>query len=67
MSDFKQNVKELFADYEVLITKKNIPGTAGNRIYRRWNNPVLTAAHTPVFWRFDLNETTNPLLLERQG
>src|SRR4051812_8408952 len=30
-------------------------------------NPVLTAAHIPLDWRYDLNEKTNPLLLERLG
>lgn len=67
MSDFKGSVKALFSNHENLLTKKNIPCTTSNGIYHRWNNPVLTAAHTPVFWRYDLNETANPFLLERQG
>lgn len=67
MSHFKGNVKELFNTHENLIAKKNTPDPTSNGIYRRWENPVLTAAHTPVFWRYDLNETTNPFLLERQG
>jgi len=28
---------------------------------------VLTAAHTPLFWRYDLDPATNPLLMERLG
>lgn len=67
MSHFKGNVKELFNTHEDLIAKKNTPDRTSNGIYRRWENPVLTAAHTPVFWRYDLNEATNPFLLERQG
>jgi 4-O-beta-D-mannosyl-D-glucose phosphorylase len=67
MSGFKTSVKGLFGDYENLITKKNEPCANGNGIYRRWARPVLTSAHTPVFWRYDLNETTNPYLMERQG
>lgn len=67
MSHFKGNVKELFNTHENLIAKKNTPDPTSNGIYRRWENPVLTAAHTPVFWRYDLNEATNPFLLERQG
>ena len=31
------------------------------------NNPVVTAAHTPVFWRYDLDEKSNPYLMERIG
>lgn len=67
MSDFKANIKELFSNHENLITKKNTPCATGNGIYCRWVHPVLTAAHTPVFWRYDLNEATNPYLMERQG
>ena len=28
---------------------------------------MLTAGHTPLFWRYDLNESSNPHLLERFG
>jgi 4-O-beta-D-mannosyl-D-glucose phosphorylase len=33
----------------------------------RYRHPVLTAAHTPLTWRYDLDPETNPLLLERMG
>ena len=36
-------------------------------MYTRYKYPVLTAAHTPVFWRYDLDERTNPYLMERIG
>lgn len=39
----------------------------GNGIYVRYKYPVLTAAHAPVFWRYDLNYESNPYLLERMG
>jgi 4-O-beta-D-mannosyl-D-glucose phosphorylase len=39
----------------------------GNGVYDRYINPVLTAAHAPVFWRYDLNPETNPYLMERFG
>jgi 4-O-beta-D-mannosyl-D-glucose phosphorylase len=67
MPDFKQKVDALFAGHEALVTKKNTPRNESNGIYTRWQNPVLTAAHAPIYWRYDLNEKTNPLLLERQG
>ncbi|MDD5062406.1 MAG: glycosidase [Candidatus Marinimicrobia bacterium] len=38
-----------------------------NGIYQRYKYPILTAAHVPIDWRFDLDYTTNPLLLERLG
>ena len=67
MSTFQQKIKDLFAAQEVLLGRKNHPQSGGNGIYTRWEHPVVTAAHTPVYWRFDLNEQTNPSLLERQG
>jgi 4-O-beta-D-mannosyl-D-glucose phosphorylase len=39
----------------------------GNGIYDRYRYPVLTAQHTPLFWRYDLNKETNPYLMERFG
>ena len=34
----------------------------------RYKNPVLTAAHTPLFWRYDLNESKQiHTLMERFG
>lgn len=65
--DFDSRVKELFQDYENLITRKNIPVKKHNGVYQRYQYPVLTAEHTPVFWRYDLNKETNPFLMERIG
>jgi 4-O-beta-D-mannosyl-D-glucose phosphorylase len=67
MSKFKQSVQQLFADYEALVTQQNTACTTHNGVYKRWANPIVTEAHVPVFWRYDLSEKTNPLLLERQG
>lgn len=67
MSDFKQAVQDLLRDHQALITRPNAPQRRGNGTYQRWQHPILTAEHTPVFWRYDLNPETNPLLLERQG
>jgi 4-O-beta-D-mannosyl-D-glucose phosphorylase len=67
MNKFKECVRELFAEYEALVARKNTPCTLHNGVYRRWNNPIITAAHAPPFWRYDLNEKTNPRLLERMG
>lgn len=47
--------------------RRNEPEADGNRLFERWHNPVLTAAHTPLEWRYDLDEKTNPYLLERIG
>jgi len=39
----------------------------GNGVFDRWENPVLTAAHAPLFWRYDLDPRRNPFLQERLG
>ena len=67
MKQFEQKLNDLFTRHEELITRKNEPLKEGNGVYTRYMYPVLTAAHTPVFWRYDLNEETNPYLMERIG
>lgn len=62
-----QRVKQLVQQHERLITRKNEPTAESNGIYQRYKYPVVTAAHAPVFWRYDLNAETNPHLLERIG
>jgi len=64
---FQTKVHKLQETHQTLIQRKNKPQLNGNGIYDRWENPILTAAHTPIFWRYDLNEKTNPFLMERQG
>jgi len=67
MQTFKDKIAALKATHETLLTRQNAPQTGGNGIYTRWENPVITAAHAPVFWRYDLNEASNPHLMERIG
>lgn len=64
---FKARKIALIEAYKRLIYKKNTKQNLGNGIYDRYQNPVLTAEHTPVFWKYDLNEKTNPHLMERFG
>ena len=67
MSLFNDKVAKLLAGHEALLMRKNEPVEEGNGVITRYRYPVLTAAHTPVFWRYDLNEETNPFLMERIG
>lgn len=67
MTEHTQAVRTLLREHQTLIGRPNKPRPQSNGIYQRWQNPVVTAEHTPVFWRYDLNPDTNPLLLERQG
>lgn len=67
MSQFRTRLQSLLQSHEALVVQKNAPVACFNGVYQRWQNPILTAEHTPIFWRYDLNEQTNPLLLERLG
>jgi 4-O-beta-D-mannosyl-D-glucose phosphorylase len=64
---FNARLRQLFAEYEALIQRPNRASLDGNGVFERYENPVLTAEHTPVFWRYDLNHATNPHLMERLG
>lgn len=65
--NFSTRLAALEKAYEELVVKKNNKEPLGNGIYDRYLNPVLTADHAPVFWRYDLNPATNPHLMERFG
>jgi 4-O-beta-D-mannosyl-D-glucose phosphorylase len=64
-TDFTARLRALEAEHEALVARRNEPLPGGNGIFERWKHPVLTAAHAPLFWRYDLDPATNPHLLER--
>jgi 4-O-beta-D-mannosyl-D-glucose phosphorylase len=64
---FKQRLDRLEEEYNELITRKNEIDGLGNGVYDRLKYPVVTEKHTPLSWRYDLNEDTNPYLMERMG
>ena len=63
----KKTRKKVIDDYEALIAKKNAVSPSYNGIYDRYVNPVLTADHAPVIWKYDMNPETNPYFMERLG
>jgi 4-O-beta-D-mannosyl-D-glucose phosphorylase len=65
-ADFNTRVRLLLRQQEELLTRTNRKLEHGNGIFERYAYPVITAAHVPVFWRYDFNPATNPLLMERQ-
>lgn len=69
MSDlFNTRFNEVSEEFEKLVTQKNSPEDhAGNGIFTRYKNPVVTAAHTPLEWRFDMDAERNPFFMERFG
>ena len=64
---FKKSIQELFKQQERLPSRRNRKSPGGNGIYERYEFPVLTAAHAPITWRYDLDQKTNPFLMERIG
>ncbi len=66
-AQFQTKVGELFRQHEKLIRRKNSKLKDGNGIFDRYQHPVVTAEHTPIFWRYDLDPKTNPHLMERMG
>ena len=64
---FARRLKRLEAAQRALLRRPNrmVPGDGG--VFDRYRYPVLTAAHTPLSWRYDLDPASNPLLLERMG
>ncbi len=64
---FQQRLHFLQNEHENLLQKKNVMIESANGIFNRFENPVLTADHTPLEWKFDLDPSTNPQMLERFG
>lgn len=64
---YETRKKQLETHYREVIEKKNAPELLGNGIYRRYLNPVITAEHTPLYWKYDFNPDNNPFLMERFG
>jgi 4-O-beta-D-mannosyl-D-glucose phosphorylase len=53
--------------YQKLIIQKNEKSSVYTGMYDRYVNPVLTNEHIPLFWKYDLNEKSNPYFMERLG
>lgn len=67
LDEFNIKIKDLFKEHEKLITRKNEKILQSNGVFNRYKYPVVTAKHTPVFWRYDLDYNSNPFLMERLG
>jgi 4-O-beta-D-mannosyl-D-glucose phosphorylase len=65
--EFNQRLAYLINKNDKLINRKNKKLKKSNGIYDRYKYPVVTADHTPLFWRYDMNYKNNPFLMERMG
>lgn len=67
MNKYIKNFEMLKQEQEKLLCCVNEEILPSNGIYERYKNPVLTPAHVPLYWRYDLNTETNPYMMERIG
>ena len=67
MNNFQEKLKKIQSEHEALLNRVNQPISYDNGIITRYKYPILTAEHTPLFWRYDFNEQTNPYLMQRIG
>ena len=64
-SIFERRLDLISAAQTSLLKQQNTQQQAGNGVYQRWTNPVVTPDHIPLEWRYDLNSETNPFFMER--
>lgn len=62
---FYDRLAKLECKHQQLLEQNNESCAETNGIIQRYTNPILTAQHTPLFWRYDLNKKSNPFLMER--
>jgi 4-O-beta-D-mannosyl-D-glucose phosphorylase len=65
--EFRKKIQVLARDHERFVRQKNKKQRYGNGVFDRYEYPIVTARHTPVFWRYDLDQNSNPFLMERIG
>jgi len=65
---FTSKLAALRKSHRALLTRKNpVDSSWYNGVYERYKYPVVTAAHIPMDWRYDMSPKTNPFLMERMG
>lgn len=64
---FDSRLRQLKHAALTLAETRNAPAGLSNGLVQRWRDPVVTADHIPLHWRYDLNPATNPWLMERLG
>lgn len=67
MTIFQTRFAQLKREHQALIQQQNSPAGVSNGVYQRWKYPIITADHAPIHWKYDLDEKTNPFLMERLG
>ena len=62
-----EKYSKMLEEQEALLSRSNSRTDFYNGIYDRYEHPVLTRDHIPLFWRYDLDNTSNPFFEERLG
>ncbi len=62
--DYNQRLSELQAAQQQAVKTKNPGQWHSTNWYCKHQNPVVTPAHVPLTWRYNLHRDQNPLLLE---
>jgi 4-O-beta-D-mannosyl-D-glucose phosphorylase len=65
-TDFERRLAALEEAQQALFARR-AERMPGNGVFERYREPILTAAHVPLFWRYDLDPARNPRLLERMA
>ncbi|MEL7599885.1 MAG: glycosidase [Proteiniphilum sp.] len=60
-----KEILRIINEQEKLLSRKNEMVSKTNGIFNRYSDPILTAEHIPVKWRYDLNPDTNHYMMER--
>lgn len=64
---FNTRYSQLRNRYVELLNRINEPIEQTHGWFTRYRDPVLTAEHIPLEWRFDMNPASNPFFMERLG
>jgi 4-O-beta-D-mannosyl-D-glucose phosphorylase len=67
MTIFEKRLEQIKTKHQALLSRPNPVIESGSGVYERYQYPVLSAGHAPIFWEYDLNPDTNPYLMKRFG
>lgn len=67
MTIFEERFQRIKSEKRRLIETPNEMLDSGDGFCNRYKFPVLTAAHVPVFWEYDLDPGSNPYFMKRFG
>lgn len=67
MTIFEERFQRIKSEKEQLTGTPNEKLGSGDGFCERYKFPVLTAAHVPLFWEYDLDPGSNPYFMKRFG